>query len=54
MAIHVVGQRLMILEFDDISSHATRKEIVDEVLATKMTNGRLHMFFLYLFPYSLL
>lgn len=54
MACHVVGQRLMILEFDDISSHATLKEIVDEVLATKMTNGRLRRFLLYLFPYSLL
>ena len=28
IASHVVGQRLMILEFDDISSHATLKEIV--------------------------
>ena len=28
MACHVVGQRLMVIEFDDISSHATLKEIV--------------------------
>ena len=39
MACHVSGQRPIILEFDDIPSHATLKEIVDQSFATKVTNG---------------